>query len=71
MLAMADKDEAEAQSVATASVQELRAKVADIDGGASRLTDLYSTGHRPHRILGQEARSYVRPEDNGGADNPS
>ena len=38
---MADKDEKEAQSVAAASVQELRAKVADIDGGVSRLTDLY------------------------------
>jgi site-specific DNA recombinase len=38
---MADKDEKEAQSVAALSVQELRAKVADIDGGVSRLTDLY------------------------------
>ena len=41
MLLMADKDEKEAQSVAVASVQELRAKVADLDGGVSRLTDLY------------------------------
>ena len=41
MLLMADKDEKEAQSVAAASVQDLRAKVADIDGGVSRLTDLY------------------------------
>ena len=38
---MADKDEADAKSVAVTSVQELRAKVADLDGGVSRLTDLY------------------------------
>ena len=41
MLLMADKDEADAKSVAVTSVQELRAKVADLDGGVSRLTDLY------------------------------
>ena len=38
---MADKDEKETQSVAAASVQDLRAKVADIDGRINRLTDLY------------------------------
>ena len=38
---MADKDEAKAESVASASVKDLRAKVADIDGRVSRLTDLY------------------------------
>src|SRR3989338_11224436 len=38
---MADRDEAEAESVASASVKDIRAKVAGIDGRASRLTDLY------------------------------
>ena len=41
MLLMADKDEREAQSVAVASVRELRATLADIDTRIARLTDLY------------------------------
>ena len=42
MLSMADKDEAEAHSVAVASVRELRATIADLDGKLSRITDLYA-----------------------------
>src|SRR3989344_4520703 len=38
---MVDKDEADAEIIASASVKDLRAKVAGIDGRASRLTDLY------------------------------
>src|SRR3989344_1103053 len=38
---MVDKDEADAESVASASVQNLRAKVAGIDERVGRLTDLY------------------------------
>ena len=41
MLAEADKDEKEAQSVASAAVRELRGAVADIDARLGRLTDLY------------------------------
>jgi site-specific DNA recombinase len=41
MLLMADKDEREAQSVAVASVRELRATLADIDTRIARLIDIY------------------------------
>jgi len=41
MLLMADKDGQEAQSVAVASVRELRANLADIDTRIARLTDVY------------------------------
>ena len=41
MLAEADKDEQEAQSVASVAVRELRTAVADIDTRLGRLTDLY------------------------------
>ena len=41
MRSMADKDEADTKRIATASVQELRTKTADIDGRIARLTDLY------------------------------
>ena len=41
LLSMAGKDEREAESVAAASVQELRAKVADLHERIGRLTDLY------------------------------
>ena len=38
---MADKDELEAEHIAGISVQELRAKIADLNERESRLTDLY------------------------------
>ena len=41
MLLMADKDGQEAESVAVASVRELRANLADIDTRIARLTDVY------------------------------
>ena len=41
LLSMAEKDEREAGRVAAASVQTLRAKVADLDERIGRLTDLY------------------------------
>ena len=41
LLSMTDKDGQEAQSVAAASVQALRARTADIDGKIARITDLY------------------------------
>jgi site-specific DNA recombinase len=41
LLSMAERDEREAGRVAAASVQTLRAKVADLDERISRLTDLY------------------------------
>ena len=39
---MADEDEQKAESVAMTAVQELRAKVAQLDGKMSRFIDLYS-----------------------------
>jgi len=39
---LADQDEEQAWSVAKTAVQELRAKVSDLDGRMSRLIDLYS-----------------------------
>ena len=41
LLSMAERDEREAGRVAAASVQTLRAKVADLDERIGRLTDLY------------------------------